>query len=270
MKDCNRALRLQIMEGSRSHGRMNSVIRLPNEEYDCLLPPSSSSSSSSSLHPQISMASCHASQDLPLSWSQLLLGESYTDEEKYGLATTLDRRKMDNCWEQQMVNPARFALTGIQQEFYGKVLPASFSSTLSKNMFEFSNKNNMYIQLANSSSECNSIRTGIAPKKARFQGSFSTQSTFKVRKEKIGDRITALHQLVSPFGKTDTASVLLEVSGYIRFLQSQIEALSLPYLSSAPGNMKHPQTGRNNNEGEKKDLKSRGLCLVPVSFILQV
>ncbi|XP_042416730.1 transcription factor bHLH68-like isoform X3 [Zingiber officinale] len=219
MKDCNRALRLQIMEGSRSHGRMNSVIRLPNEEYDCLLPPSSSSSSSSSLHPQISMASCHASQDLPLSWSQLLLGESYTDEEKYGLATTLDRRKMDNCWEQQM---------------------------------------------------CNSIRTGIAPKKARFQGSFSTQSTFKVRKEKIGDRITALHQLVSPFGKTDTASVLLEVSGYIRFLQSQIEALSLPYLSSAPGNMKHPQTGRNNNEGEKKDLKSRGLCLVPVSFILQV
>ncbi|KAG6489413.1 hypothetical protein ZIOFF_050682 [Zingiber officinale] len=198
------------------------------------------------------------------------MGESYTDEEKYGLATTLDRRKMDNCWEQQMVNPARFALTGIQQEFYGKVLPASFSSTLSKNMFEFSNKNNMYIQLANSSSECNSIRTGIAPKKARFQGSFSTQSTFKVRKEKIGDRITALHQLVSPFGKTDTASVLLEVSGYIRFLQSQIEALSLPYLSSAPGNMKHPQTGRNNNEGEKKDLKSRGLCLVPVSFILQV
>ncbi|KAG2626556.1 hypothetical protein PVAP13_3KG368500 [Panicum virgatum] len=34
--------------------------------------------------------------------------------------------------------------------------------------------------------------------------------TFKVRKEKLGDRITALQQLVSPFGKTDTASVLHE------------------------------------------------------------
>ncbi|KAI3983690.1 hypothetical protein MKX01_001094, partial [Papaver californicum] len=72
------------------------------------------------------------------------------------------------------------------------------------------------------SSECNSTETGGAFKKARVQQS-STQSTFKVRKEKLGDRITALHQLVSPFGKTDTASVLLEAIGYIRFLQNQIE-----------------------------------------------
>ncbi|KAH0938909.1 hypothetical protein HID58_006370 [Brassica napus] len=33
---------------------------------------------------------------------------------------------------------------------------------------------------------------------------------FKVRKEKLGDRITGLQHLVSPFGKTDTASVLNE------------------------------------------------------------
>ncbi|KAH6781622.1 Prolyl oligopeptidase family protein [Perilla frutescens var. frutescens] len=44
-----------------------------------------------------------------------------------------------------------------------------------------------------------------------------------LRKEKLGDRIKALHQLVSPFGKTDTASFLLEAIGYIRFLHGQIE-----------------------------------------------
>jgi hypothetical protein len=32
--------------------------------------------------------------------------------------------------------------------------------------------------------------------------------TFKVRKEKLGDRITALQQLVSPFGKVQVLSVI--------------------------------------------------------------
>ncbi|XLT24287.1 hypothetical protein HN873_055579, partial [Arachis hypogaea] len=41
--------------------------------------------------------------------------------------------------------------------------------------------------------------------------------------------------------ETDTASVLLKAIGYIRFLQSQIEALSLPYLSNGSGNTRHQQ-----------------------------
>ncbi|PHT47321.1 Transcription factor bHLH68 [Capsicum baccatum] len=61
----------------------------------------------------------------------------------------------------------------------------------------------------------------------------------EVRKEKLGDRITALHQLVSPFGKTDTASVLSEGIGYIRFLQAQIQALSSPYMGNVAGSMGH-------------------------------
>lgn len=60
---------------------------------------------------------------------------------------------MDSCWEEQMVNPARADVTGIQQDFCGQVLPASFSTTLSKNMLGFSNMNNMYIQLPNRSFE---------------------------------------------------------------------------------------------------------------------
>lgn len=84
--------------------------------------------------------------------------------------------------------------------------------------------------------------------------------TFKVRKEKLGDHITALQQLVSPFGKTDTASVLHEAIEYIKFLHDQVSALSTPYLKNgAP--MQHQQEV----EEEKQDLKSRGLCLVPIS-----
>eukprot|EP00252_Welwitschia_mirabilis_P007234 TRINITY_DN1842_c0_g1_i12.p1 TRINITY_DN1842_c0_g1~~TRINITY_DN1842_c0_g1_i12.p1 ORF type:complete len:270 (+),score=37.18 TRINITY_DN1842_c0_g1_i12:35-811(+) len=60
-----------------------------------------------------------------------------------------------------------------------------------------------------------------ASKKPRIE-SVSAVPSFKVRKEKLGDRITALQQLVSPFGKTDTASVLLEAIGYIKFLQEQV------------------------------------------------
>lgn len=81
-------------------------------------------------------------------------------------------------------------------------------------------------------------------------------------KEKLGERINALQQLVSPFGKTDTASVLSEAIGYIKFLQEQVQVLSSPYMKP---------TVSNRQEGENaSDLRSRGLCLVPVSCTLNV
>ncbi|GMY31572.1 transcription factor bHLH123-like [Fagus crenata] len=89
---------------------------------------------------------------------------------------------------------------------------------------------------------------------------------FKVRKEKMGDRITALQQLVSPFGKTDTASVLSEAIEYIKFLHEQVSVLSTPYMKSgAP--IQHQQNSDKSKdpEGPKQDLRSRGLCLVPTS-----
>ncbi|KAL9232097.1 hypothetical protein vseg_007242 [Gypsophila vaccaria] len=143
-----------------------------------------------------------------------------------------------------------------------------------------------------STSECNSNVIGGVTKKPRVQS--SSNPPLKVRKEKLGDRITSLHQLVSPFGKTDTASVLLEAIGYIRFLQGQIEALSSPYLGSNnnasiknshsvhgersclfpdhPGQLLNDscmkRRGAPNQEEKQgaKDLKSRGLCLVPISM----
>lgn len=182
--------------------------------------------------------------------------------------------------------------------------PKSCVTSLGSNMLDFSNNKADGRQLLpDRSSESINTSIGGATKKARVQSSSSaSQPTFKVRKEKLGDRITALHQLASPFGKTDTASVLLEAIGYIRFLQSQIEVLSLSYLGSGSGNNmrqqhQHSVQGERNclfpddpgqllndnnclkrkaapdqesNEEAEKDLKSRGLCLVPVSCTLQV
>ncbi|CAA7394565.1 unnamed protein product [Spirodela intermedia] len=93
----------------------------------------------------------------------------------------------------------------------------------------------------------------------------SSLPTFKVRKEKLGDRITALQQLVSPFGKTDTASVLYEAIDYIKFLHEQVGVLTAPYLENVP-----PMQQQRDADTPKRDLRSRGLCLVPISSSLAV
>ncbi|XP_074569173.1 uncharacterized protein LOC141825685 [Curcuma longa] len=90
---------------------------------------------------------------------------------------------------------------------------------------------------------------------------------FKVRKEKLGDRIAALQQLVAPFGKTDTASVLMEAIGYIKFLLDQVEKLSVPYMKSC-GNKRSRtmiEASKEKSNEARRDLRSRGLCLVPLS-----
>ncbi|WZY69092.1 hypothetical protein YC2023_001332 [Brassica napus] len=92
--------------------------------------------------------------------------------------------------------------------------------------------------------------------------------TCEVRKEKLGDRITGLQQLVSPFGKTDTASVLHDAIEYIKFLQEQITVSSNPQLNSK-GSGEQKQWSYNGTHAEDsslgQDLRSRGLCLMPIS-----
>ncbi|KAF6137690.1 hypothetical protein GIB67_023624, partial [Kingdonia uniflora] len=67
--------------------------------------------------------------------------------------------------------------------------------------------------------------------------------------------------------QTDTASVLHEAMGYIRFLHDQVQVLSSPYLQQMPP---LEQIREGNEEGRRCDLKSRGLCLVPLACTLHV
>ncbi|GJU87624.1 Myc-type, basic helix-loop-helix domain-containing protein [Tanacetum coccineum] len=96
---------------------------------------------------------------------------------------------------------------------------------------------------------------------------------FQVRKEKLGDRIAAIQQMVAPFGKTDTASVLMEAIGYIKFLHTQVETLSVPYMKSTNKIYGISSQGGRMEDGvtqAKRDLQSRGLCLVPLSCLSYV
>ncbi|KAK8477871.1 hypothetical protein V6N13_051501 [Hibiscus sabdariffa] len=250
--------------------------------------------------PTSTSSSWDDNQELPESWSQLLLGE----EEKRSMAlhqastgNSIVETKQENYVYGHANVYAHQIMAAASPPNSCVKTTTTTTTSFSNNMLDFSGNK------ADRSSECNSSTvTGGALKKTRVQPS-ATQSTFKVRKEKLGDRITALHQIVSPFGKTDTASVLLEAIGYIRFLHGQIEALSLPYMArGSSGNMGQQQ--QQSVQGEKncifpedsgqllnencmkkrkggpddqqdsnevpKDLKSRGLCLVPVSCTIQV
>ncbi|KAK8953171.1 Transcription factor bHLH103 [Platanthera guangdongensis] len=99
----------------------------------------------------------------------------------------------------------------------------------------------------------------------------STRPAFKMKKEKLGDRIAALQQLVSPFGKTDRASVLHEAIEYIKFLHDQLNVLISPYLKAGHSKQQDKKAGKLNDAEESvQELRSRGLCLVPVASTYSV
>ncbi|KAL6491707.1 hypothetical protein OROGR_034072 [Orobanche gracilis] len=247
-------------------------------------------------------------QDSPVrSWSQLPLGGLVnSEEERFGASLYHEQKKLVN-WEEDQVLDLNSLSSSCQvlnyvnnKNYYNnndnnndqfnrtwpghhQVIPVSSPTscvtTLSNNFFNFSGKaeavgaaaaaqqgkNHQHNQ--EHSSECNITSTHGVTKKARVQQS-SAQPALKVRKEKLGDRITALHQLVSPFGKTDTASVLSEAIGYIRFLEGQIEVLSSPYMRDASVNSAGHHHHHHHSDPQKlkvKDLRHRGLCLVPIS-----
>ncbi|CAO2175202.1 unnamed protein product [Urochloa humidicola] len=273
------------------------------------LTPEVNSSTASSL----ARSDLHDGQEsnMPESWSQLLLGGLVGDHESYSTATALLSKGLEEGHMPQSAAPYNFyghgsgeeiQASGTNKSQVSQMLLASSprscitTRSLSSNMLDFSNSTVQAPEVKNhhsdNSSEGNSAASGSgsAPKKARVQTSSSAQSTLKVRKEGLGDRITALHQIVSPFGKTDTASVLQETIGYIRFLLGQIEVLSFPYLGHGNGSSMQQQhtvasllinhstsnatvqaegpieqDEGNVGDDDKKDLRSRGLCLVPVS-----
>nr|CAB3487950.1 unnamed protein product [Digitaria exilis] len=91
-------------------------------------------------------------------------------------------------------------------------------------------------------------------------------------KVKLAEKITALQQIVSPFGKTDTSSVLFETIKYINFLHEQLRLFSEPYMtkSAYKGHARFGSEGEEEEAGAEHGLRGRGLCLAPVSLTSQV
>ncbi|XP_042424327.1 transcription factor bHLH68-like isoform X4 [Zingiber officinale] len=264
---------------------INDLMMMPPQEMPNLLSSTASLPSPmkfpkflKTLNPMIP---CHdlRSRELPAeySWSQLLLGnlveegctyapiygsstdakglsdhELKEDEEEHGYSVNdcvhfKDPRREDDQGASR--SPWSSTTQVVAASSPRSCVTTSFSSN---NILDFSNgsrpthrKQNHQVDHS-SPDQWNGNYSGASFKKARVQAS-SVMSPLKVRKEKLGDRIAALHQLVSPFGK----------------------ALSSPYLGRASRNNtnshRHLQL-----EEEEKDLRSRGLCLVPASFTLQV
>ncbi|XP_052205470.1 transcription factor bHLH103-like [Diospyros lotus] len=83
------------------------------------------------------------------------------------------------------------------------------------------------------------------------------------RSQKLSQKVTALQKLVSPYGKADTASVLQEASISIKVLQDQIQKL---FGTLTASNRSSNSLDLQRSKSSRVDLRSRGLCLVPISF----
>ncbi|XP_020085888.1 transcription factor bHLH112-like isoform X2 [Ananas comosus] len=169
-------------------------------------------------------------------------------------------------------NPSSTAMNEVSSGFYPSV-PSQFISQQKPSYSNLIVKEKSLLNSEQVQDSCSSAKKKSSSgddhqptfKKPRIETP-SPLPTFKVRKEKLGDRITALQQLVSPFGKTDTASVLHEAFEYIKFLHEQVSVLSTPYMKNEDLTQHQQGLERlNDGEGPKQDLRSRGLCLVPIT-----
>ncbi|KAI3871141.1 hypothetical protein MKW98_015041 [Papaver atlanticum] len=105
-------------------------------------------------------------------------------------------------------------------------------------------------------------------KQQQFKGTQAENQIRPKRSQKIGDRIITLQKLVSPFGKSDTATVLKDTSDHIKMLYNQIEMLTNPYFQPDAFLHYYHKHDLQVGVGEmtSNGLAERGLCLVPVSF----
>ncbi|KAL2333738.1 hypothetical protein Fmac_014951 [Flemingia macrophylla] len=109
---------------------------------------------------------------------------------------------------------------------------------------------------SNSSNKISSFTREVAMTKRAINCSLPKESEAKAKKSRSS---------CSPL-KTSTASVLSEAIGYIHFLHQQVQTLSIPYMKSAQSKPSRMMQMDSNSRELKPDLRSRGLCLVPLSY----
>ncbi|XP_048572536.1 transcription factor bHLH133-like isoform X7 [Triticum urartu] len=236
---------------------------------------------------------------MPESWSQMILsGGLVGDQERegYNATTALLSKGLENWGDHQAAVSACMVGTkedgSMPQSVAGGAASYNFyGSHLAGDGHEIQAKSQLsQMLLASSPRSC--VTTSLGSNMLDFSNSVAPPPP-ELR----------CHHHSDNSSETDTASVLQETIGYVRFLLGQIEALSYPYMGhgsngssiqngptgesnpglfpeypgqllnhnnntggvqqQAPGQPE--QQGAVNEEASKKDLRSRGLCLVPVS-----
>ncbi|XP_020248774.1 uncharacterized protein LOC109826192 [Asparagus officinalis] len=140
-----------------------------------------------------------------------------------------------------------------------------FAMTLS-DLTSFSSKKQEYKTSSSGKKRRSEDSSMALVKKSKHES--SKASFVKLPREKI----ISLQHIVSPFGKTDTATVLQDTIKYISFLQDQVQLLSDPYVKSSTIKDINSCGGleRTDNAAKELGLRSRGLCLAPISCIPEV
>ncbi|RRT79892.1 hypothetical protein B296_00010342 [Ensete ventricosum] len=177
----------------------------------------------------------------------------------------LQTKKTKNC-EQQVYPSAPAQIADTEQEFFGRGYVH-----MSRGNEEIHASKSTWSQVLPALSPNSCITTSFSTNVLTTFSSKADQlpeTSSEVRKEKLGERITALHQIISPFGK-----LVYDVKG------NQPPPLIACTLSFVPGQMqilnengmkKSGEQDQECNDERKKDLRSRGLCLVPVAFMMHV
>ncbi|KAG5153037.1 hypothetical protein JHK84_029509 [Glycine max] len=222
----------------------------------------------------------HLSTPTGTSFSQLLFGDDDDDVDESALGLAVDQSYSYNY--NNLTRSPLFSIHkapqmlcfGNHQNEEGDVLLPETNLTPQKSVITSSDSSSA------SASSCNHTNTAFnsLPK----SNNVSHSSLQKKRQEgvaKVGvgsQRQTKKNKAENPtstgHAKTDTASVLHEAMGYIRFLHDQVQVLCSPYLQSLPSSYHQNQHGGggNNEEEVNKDLRSKGLCLIPVGCTVHV
>ncbi|XP_020425392.1 transcription factor bHLH113 isoform X2 [Prunus persica] len=163
------------------------------------------------------------------------------------------------------IKPPKMLCFGNYDHSHGDGLEIGFSETAKKSGVTCSDSSSVYSTsntIINALPESNNKRrNGLGQESVQCASTISTTTTASQRTSK---KTKSENPTSTGNAKTDTASVLHEAMGYIRFLHDQVQVLCSPYLQRLPslpdGEM----------EEARKDLRSRGLCLAPVEYTMHV
>ncbi|KAH7860257.1 hypothetical protein Vadar_011262 [Vaccinium darrowii] len=133
-------------------------------------------------------------------------------------------------------------------------------------------------QQHSNTSEVSGLNSASAGKKSSSSEASSKRSRSEApaplppfKEEKMGDKSQLSNNWFHLLERLILLQCSLKAIEYIKFLHEQVNVLSTPYMKSGASMQLQQNPGKSKeDEGPKQDLRSRGLCLVPVSSTFPV